>query len=81
MGRRDSGVLSGDGIKFWGQSFIAGPDGAILAKASTDREEVLVCEADLGLLDVQRTHWPFFRDRRIDAYAPITQRYLDRETR
>ena len=67
----------GPGLDFWGQSFIAGPDGAILAKASVDREEVLVCEVDLSLLDQQRTHWPFFRDRRIDAYEGMTRRMID----
>src|SRR5438874_9112399 len=59
----------GPGIEFWGQSFIVGPDGAILVKASAEREEILVREVDLGQLDVQRTHWPFFRDRRVDAYG------------
>ena len=67
----------GPGLDFWGQSFIAGPDGAILAKASPDREEVLVCEADLNLVDLQRTHWPFLRDRRIDAYEGMTRRLID----
>jgi len=67
----------GDGIEFWGQSFIAAPDGQILAKASADREEILVREIDLGALDVQRTHWPFFRDRRVDAYAEIGRRFID----
>lgn len=67
----------GDGIEFWGQSFVAGPDGKILARASTDQEEVLVVPLDLDRLDVVRTHWPFLRDRRIDAYGEITRRYLD----
>lgn len=67
----------GEGIEFWGQSFVAGPDGKILARASVDREEVLVVPIDLARLDVVRTHWPFLRDRRIDAYGEITRRYLD----
>jgi len=67
----------GEGIEFWGQSFVAGPDGKILARASADKEEVLVVPLDLARLDVVRTHWPFLRDRRIDAYADITRRYLD----
>ncbi|HEY0789989.1 MAG TPA: carbon-nitrogen hydrolase [Chthoniobacterales bacterium] len=67
----------GKGIEFWGQSFIADPSGEILAKASVDQEEVLVVEMNLAELDRQRTHWPFLRDRRIDAYGPLTQRYLD----
>ncbi|MDX2079887.1 MAG: carbon-nitrogen hydrolase [Terrimicrobiaceae bacterium] len=67
----------GDGIEFWGQSFVADPAGQILAKGSIDREEVLVVEADLDLVDTQRTHWPFLRDRRIDAYQDLTRRFID----
>ena len=67
----------GDGIEFWGQSFIADPSGQIVAKASVDQEEVLVIEADLDAVDTQRTHWPFLRDRRIDAYGDITRRLID----
>jgi len=69
--------IGGDGLEFWGQSFVAGTSGQILAKASVDREEVLLHEVDLGALDVTRTHWPFLRDRRIDAYGDITQRFRD----
>ena len=67
----------GDGIQFWGQSFVAGTQGQILAKASADREEVLLAKIDLGAIDDVRTHWPFLRDRRIDAYDPLTKRFLD----
>ncbi|MGC3989641.1 MAG: carbon-nitrogen hydrolase [Chthoniobacteraceae bacterium] len=67
----------GDGLEFWGQSFICDPSGQILAKASTDQEEILIVEADLNELDRQRTHWPFLRDRRIDAYGDITRRLID----
>jgi N-carbamoylputrescine amidase len=67
----------GDGIEFWGQSFVAGPSGEILAKASIDQEEVLVVPVDLSKVDVTRTHWPFLRDRRIDAYGAITRRMID----
>jgi N-carbamoylputrescine amidase len=67
----------GEGIEFWGQSFIVAPDGQIIVKASADREEILLREIDLNLLDLQRTHWPFFRDRRIDAYAEIGKRFID----
>jgi N-carbamoylputrescine amidase len=67
----------GDGINFWGQSFVADPSGQIMAKASVDAEEILVTEVDLDALDTQRTHWPFFRDRRIDAYGEITRRLID----
>jgi N-carbamoylputrescine amidase len=67
----------GPGIEFWGQSFVAGPSGQILAKASVDKEEILLAEVDLGLVDVTRTHWPFLRDRRIDAYGDLTKRFID----
>jgi N-carbamoylputrescine amidase len=67
----------GDGIEFWGQSFVADPSGQIIAKASVDQEEVLIAEIDLSLVDQQRTHWPFLRDRRIDAYEEINKRYID----
>lgn len=67
----------GPGIEFWGQSFICDPAGKILAKAGAGREEILVCEADFSKIDWQRTHWPFFRDRRIDAYQEITNRFND----
>lgn len=67
----------GDGIEFWGQSFICDPSGMILQRASVDKEEVLVQEIDLDTVDTQRTHWPFLRDRRIDAYGDITKRLLD----
>ncbi len=67
----------GDGIEFWGQSFVAGASGQILAKASVDREEILMASVDLGQIDVTRTHWPFLRDRRIDAYGDLTKRLID----
>jgi N-carbamoylputrescine amidase len=65
----------GGGIEFWGQSFIAGTDGRILVRAPVDREVVLVEEIDLAEIDAVRAGWPFFRDRRIDAYAEITKRF------
>jgi N-carbamoylputrescine amidase len=69
--------LSGDGIEFWGQSFVAGTSGEILARASSDREENLVVPVDPGQVDTTRTHWPFLRDRRIDAYGDLTRRFID----
>jgi N-carbamoylputrescine amidase len=69
--------VGGDGIEFWGQSFVAGTSGQIMAKASTDREEVLLVPVELGKVDVTRTHWPFLRDRRIDAYGDLTRRFID----
>ncbi|PDV99499.1 carbon-nitrogen hydrolase [Candidatus Chloroploca asiatica] len=65
------------GIEFWGQSFVSDPQGTILALAPVDAPAVLVVPIDLGKLDVQRTHWPFLRDRRIDAYGDITRRFID----
>ncbi len=67
------------GIEFWGASFIADPQGVILAQASHDKEEVLLAEIDRGHLEVIRRNWPFLRDRRIDAYGGITKRFLDEE--
>ncbi len=67
------------GIEFWGRSFIAGPDGQILAQAPADEEAVLVATLDLGRLDALRTEWPFLRDRRIDAYEDLTRRFIDDE--
>jgi N-carbamoylputrescine amidase len=68
---------TGPGIEFWGGSFLADPFGRIIAKASQDAEEILVGEIDLGLIEETRRNWPFLRDRRIDAYEPITKRFLD----
>lgn len=67
---------SDGGIEFWGGSFVADPGGRILAKAG-EGEEVLIAECDLGKVEVSRTHWPFLRDRRIDAYQDLTRRYID----
>jgi len=69
--------LSGEGIEFWGQSFVAGTSGEILAKASANQEEVLVVPLDLNKVETTRTHWPFLRDRRIDAYGDLTRRLVD----
>ena len=63
-------------INFWGHSFVSGPFGEILAEAGAD-EEVLVTEIDLSKIEKQRQVWPFFRDRRIDTYNPILQRFID----
>ena len=69
--------LAGDGIEFWGQSFVAGTSGEILARATAEKEEVMVVPVDLSKVDVTRTHWPFLRDRRIDAYEKLTRRLID----
>ncbi len=64
-------------VEFWGASFVADPYGKVLARGAHDQEEIVLVECDLGLIDVARTHWPFLRDRRIDAYGDLTRRYLD----
>ena len=69
--------LAGRGIEFWGQSFVAGTSGEILAKAGTAKEEILIVPVDLAAVDDTRTHWPFLRDRRIDAYGGLTKRLID----
>ena len=67
----------GEGLEFWGQSFVAGTSGEILAKASTNKEEIMIVPVDLAKVDITRTHWPFLRDRRIDAYGDLTRRLID----
>jgi N-carbamoylputrescine amidase len=70
-------AASGAGLEFWGGSFICDPFGKVLAEASHDKEEILVGEIDLHALEDIRRNWPFLRDRRIDSYGPIAQRFLD----
>jgi N-carbamoylputrescine amidase len=65
------------GLEFWGQSFVAGTSGQILAKAAADAEETLIVPVDLSQVEIARTHWPFLRDRRIDAYGDLTRRLID----
>ena len=67
----------GDGIEFWGQSFVCAPSGEIIAHASVDQPETLIAEVDFAQVNEARTHWPFLRDRRIDAYGGITERFID----
>ena len=67
----------GPGIEFWGSSFLADPQGVIVAEASTDREEILVGTVDMDRLEDVRRNWPFLRDRRVDAYAGIDRRFID----
>jgi N-carbamoylputrescine amidase len=70
-------MLVGDGLEFWGGSFVCDPFGRILKKASTDKEEILVATCDRKLMEDVRRNWPFFRDRRIDAYEGIAKRVAD----
>jgi N-carbamoylputrescine amidase len=67
----------GEGIEFWGSSFVAGTSGEILAEASLDAPEVVVAELDRRRIKDTRIEWPFFRDRRIDAYEALTRRFID----
>jgi len=67
----------GDGIEFFGQSFVVDTTGQVLIRGSADQEEVLIAQVDLAQLNITRTHWPFLRDRRIEAYGDISKRYLD----
>ena len=67
------------GIQFWGNSFACGPQGELLAELPTDAEAILLVDIDLKRSEHVRRWWPFLRDRRIDAFAPLTKRYLDEE--
>ena len=69
--------VKGAGLDFWGGSFLADPFGRVIAEASHDKEEVLIGNVDLRKMEEIRRNWPFLRDRRIDSYAPITQRFID----
>ena len=64
-------------LTFWGQSFVADPFGRVVARASPDREETLIADCDLGLIEQVRRGWPFLRDRRIDAYGDLAKRLRD----
>ena len=64
------------GLEFWGNSFIADPFGRVIAQADASSEQILIAECDPKEMDEVRRNWPFLRDRRIDAYSPITQRWL-----
>ncbi len=67
----------GDGIEFWGQSFVCAPSGEIIAQGSVGGQEIVTAEIDWARVNEHRTHWPFLRDRRIDAYAGIQERLID----
>jgi N-carbamoylputrescine amidase len=70
-------AVGGPGIEFWGGSFVSDPFGVVLKEASRTEEETLIVPVDRRHQETVRRHWPFLRDRRIDAYAPITKRLLD----
>ena len=67
----------GEGLEFWGQSFVSAPSGEVIAEAAMDQPETLFAEVDLAQVHEARKHWPFLRDRRIDAYGGLTERFLD----
>jgi N-carbamoylputrescine amidase len=67
----------GEGIEFWGQSFVCGPDGEIIARGSVDKEEIVTADVEWDQVNEHRTHCPFLRDRRIDAYSEISRRLID----
>jgi len=71
-------VPKGDGIQFWGTSFVCDPLGQVVKQASTDREQILVADCDPAQIEYVRRNWPFLRDRRIDAYGGIVARWLGR---
>jgi N-carbamoylputrescine amidase len=77
VGHEPSPDPAASGIRFWGNSFVAGPQGELLAKASNDQEELLMVELDLSRTEQVRRIWPFLRDRRIDAYQDLTKRFRD----
>jgi N-carbamoylputrescine amidase len=66
-----------DGIRFWGNSFVCGPQGEFLTQASNDKEEIIYCDIDLERCEEVRRSWPFLRDRRIESYGDITKRFID----
>ncbi len=76
-GLEKDAAVPNDGIEFWGQSFVADPSGDVLWRGPVDQPATHVVSVDLGQIDFARTHWPFLRDRRVDAYGDITRRYID----
>jgi len=68
---------SARGLQFWGSSFVAGPQGEVLAQASSDAREMLLADIDMARSENVRRIWPFLRDRRIDAYDDLLKRYRD----
>jgi N-carbamoylputrescine amidase len=77
IGLEKSPVAGGAGIEFWGGSFVADPFGVVLAEASRTEEETLIVTCDRAHQETVRRHWPFLRDRRIDAYGAVTRRLID----
>lgn len=79
VGFEESGE-TGEGINFWGNSFVCDPEGAVISEASGEEEEIILADIDLGKLEETRRNWPFLRDRRIDAYSELRQRFIDNDS-
>ncbi len=75
IGREPNSEKGKEGIEFWGQSFVADPYGSILKRSSTEKEEALIVAIDLDVIETKRVQWPFLRDRRIDSYGGILNRF------
>jgi N-carbamoylputrescine amidase len=80
VGHETQEGAEGNGIRFWGHSFVADPFGHVIAQAPDDEEAVLVVDCDLSLIEGVRRNWPFLRDRRVDAYQDLGQRFIDDST-
>ena len=70
-------LVDKDGLEFWGQSFVVSPDGQVVERAPVNRESVVLADCDLARVEFSRTHWPFLRDRRVDAYGDLSKRFSD----
>jgi N-carbamoylputrescine amidase len=70
---------AGGGLEFWGNSFVADPQGVLIAQAGADTEETLIVECDRRRIEEVRRNWPFFRDRRVDSFGDLTRRWTGRE--
>jgi N-carbamoylputrescine amidase len=79
VGFEEDPSLQTDGIQFWGSSFVAGPQGELIYRASDNEEESIIVEIDMEHNELVRRWWPFLRDRRIDAYNDILKRFIDEE--
>jgi N-carbamoylputrescine amidase len=77
VGREDDPSGQTQGIQFWGNSFVAGPQGEIITQASDEKEENIVVTLDRKRSEEVRRWWPFLRDRRIDEYGDLTKRFID----
>ena len=77
VGFERPGGVAGDGLEFWGQSFVAGTSGEMVAQAGVAEETNLLVPVDLAQVNATRVQWPFLRDRRIDAYGDLTKRFTD----